>query len=264
MSPSYPSDLSADEFELIASLLPAAKPGGRPRTTDLWMVLNAIFYVVSAGCQWRALPHDFPVWQTVYSYLRVWKRDGTWVQVHDALHDRCRVIVGRQLSPSEIMLDSQTVKSAAFVHEAVGYDGAKLIKGRKRHLTVDCLGLIMRVFVTAASLPEREGGKLVLQQVKDMAPSRIERLYLIWADSGYSGHPFLVWVMATLHWVLEVVVRPKERKGFVLLPKRWVVERTFGWFMHHRRLVRDYELLPTTAETMIYLAMIRNMLRRLA
>jgi transposase len=148
-------------------------------------------------------------------------------------------------------------------YEDVGYDGAKQIKGRKRHLTVDCLGLILRVLVTAASLPEREGAKSLLQQVKHMKPERISRLYLVWADSGYSGNPFLVWVMDTLHWVLQVVLRPKEQRRFVLLPKRWGVERTFGWLMNHRRLVRDYELKAKTAESMIYIAMIRNMLRRL-
>lgn len=211
-----------------------------------------IFYLLAEGCRWRALPHDFPAWQTVYTYFRQWQADGTWLQIHDALHDRCRVIEGREISPSETMLDSQSVKSATRVHEDVGYDGAKQIKGRKRHLTVDCLGLILRVWVTAASLPEREGGKTVLQQVQQMSPERIQRLYLVWADSGYAGNPFLVWVMDTLHWVLEIVLRPQEQRRFVLLPKRWVVERTFAWLMNHRRLVRDYELKAKTAETMIY------------
>ena len=264
MSLSYPSDLNADQFELLSSFLPAAKSGGRPRTTDLQAVINAIFYVLAESCQWRALPHDFPAWQTVYTYFRNWKRDHTWVKIHDALHDRCRVSEGRSLSPSEVMLDSQSVKSATRVHEAVGYDAGKKIKGRKRHLTVDSLGLVMRVFVSAASMTEREGGKKVLQRVKEMASERTERLFLVWADGGYSGPDFLMWVMDTLGWVLQVVLRPKEQKRFVLLPKRWVVERTFGWLMNYRRLVRDYELLAESEEAMIYLAMIRNMLRRLA
>jgi transposase len=264
MPSSYPSDLSPDEFELVKRFLPEAKSGGRPRTTDLWAMFNAIFYLVAEGCRWRAMPHDFPPWQTVYTYFRAWKKDGTWVQIHDALHDRCRVIVGREISPSEVMLDSQSVKSATRVHIAVGFDAAKLIKGRKRHLTVDCLGLVMRVFVSAASLPERAGGKVVLQRIQQMKPERIERLYRVWADNGYSGNPFLIWVMNTLHWVWQVVLRPQAQRCFVLLPKRWVVERTFGWLMNHRRLVRDYELLPASSEAMLYLAMIRNMLRRLA
>ena len=263
MSLSYPSDLSLDEFELIKAFCPKAKSGGRPRSTELWSVLNAIFYLVVEGCRWRSMPHDFPPWQTVYSYFRTWKKEGTWVKIHDALHDRNRVIAGHEISPSEVMLDSQSVKSAAFVNKEVGYDAAKIIKGRKRHLTVDCLGLVMRVLVTAASLPEREGGKQVLKQVKAMTPERTDRLFLVWADGGYSGNPFLIWVMDILHWVLQVVLRPKEQQKFVLLPKRWVVERTFGWLMNDRRLVRDYELLPESAEAMIYIAMIRNMLRRL-
>lgn len=162
------------------------------------------------------------------------------------------------------MLDRQSVKSAAFVSQEVGYDAAKQIKGRKRHLTVDSLGLILRVLVTGANLPDREGGKRVLKQVKAMTPERTQRLFLVWADGGYSGNPFLVWVMDVLHWVLQIVLRPEEQKKFVLLPKRWVVERTFGWLMNHRRLVRDYEWLPKSVESMIYIAMIRNMLRRLA
>lgn len=179
MSSSYPSDLSLDEFELIKAFCPKAKSGGRPRSTELWSVLNAIFYLAVEGCRWRSMPHDFPPWQTVYSYFRTWKKEGTWVKIHDALHDRNRVIAGHEISPSEVMLDSQSVKSAAFVNKEVGYDAAKIIKGRKRHLTVDCLGLVMRVLVTAASLPEREGGKQVLKQVKAMTPERTDRLFLV-------------------------------------------------------------------------------------
>jgi transposase len=263
MRAAYPSDLSADEFALIENLLPGPKERGRPRSVELWEVLNAIFYLVAEGCRWRSLPHDFPVWQTVYSYLRQWKKDGTWIAVHDALRDRCRVVCGHEISPSETMLDSQTVKSSAYLNQEIGYDKAKLTKGRKRHMTVDCLGLILRVFVSAASLPERAGGRVVLQRVKQMSPERTNRLLVVWADSGYFGKPFTTWVMDTLHWILEVVIRPKEQRRFVLLPKRWVVERTFGWLMNYRRLVRDHEGLANTSESMIYIAMIRNMLRRL-
>lgn len=264
MSSSYPSHLTGDQFELLSAFLPVAKSGGRPRTTDMLSVINAIFYVLAESCQWRALPHDFPAWQTVYTDFRNWKRDGTWLKIHDALHDRCRVAAGREISPSEVMLDSQTVKSATRLHRSIGYDAGKKIKGRKRHLTVDSLGLMMRVFVSAASMTEREGAKQVLQRVKEMTTERTERLFLVWADGGYSGPTFLHWVMDVLHWVLPVVLRPKEQKRFVLLPKRWVVERTFGWLMNDRRLVREYEWSPESEEALIYLAMIRNMLRRLA
>jgi transposase len=150
------------------------------------------------------------------------------------------------------------------VNEAVGYDAGKQIKGRKRFLAVETLGLVMMVFVTAASTQEREGAKTLLKQLKALSPRSIQRLITIWADGGFSGQPFLRWVMDTCRWVLQVVLRPKQTKGFQVLKKRWVVERTFGWLMHCRRLVRDYEQLPETSETLIYIAMIRIMVRRLA
>lgn len=224
---------------------------------------GAIFYVLVEGVRWRALPGDFPVWQTVYTYFRNWRKDGTWLKIHDSLREWTRIDQERHPSPSEAIIDSQSVKSTAMVHEAVGYDAGKNIKGRKRFMTVDTLGLVLRVLVTAANVPEREGGKQVLKKVKQMN-QKISRLTTIWVDSGFDGMPFMQWVMDLYRWVVQVVLRPKEHKGFVLLPKRWVVERTFGWLMGCRRLVRDYELLPETSETFIYLAMIRIMVRRLA
>ena len=263
MSKDYPSNLTRDQYELLSNLLPAAKPGGRPRSVNLWEVLNAILYLLVEGVQWRALPGDFPPWQTVYTYFRTWRKDGTWVKVHDRLRDWVRIAQDRHPQPSEAVIDSQSVKSAAMVHEAVGYDAGKMITGRKRFITVETLGLVLRVVVTAASVPERVGGKQVLSRVKEMGPS-INRLTLIWADGGFSGPAFLMWVMDTCRWIVEVVLRPQQTKGFVLVKKRWVVERTFGWLMGCRRLVRDYERLPETSETLIYLAMIRIMVRRLA
>jgi len=263
MSKVYPSNLSQDQFERIQPLLPAAKPGGRPRKTDLWAVLNAIFYVLVEGIQWRALPGDFPPWPTVYTYFRAWKQDGTWIRIYDELYRQERLVQGREVSPSEAVIDSQSVKSAAMVHEDVGYDAGKKIKGRKRFAVVDTLGLILRVWVSAASVPERRGAKTVLERVKAMG-QRVSRLHIIWADGGFSGPDFMMWVMDVCRWVVQVVLRPEQTKGFVLLKKRWVVERTFGWLMHCRRLVRDYEKLPDTSETFIYLAMIRILVRRLA
>jgi putative transposase len=149
------------------------------------------------------------------------------------------------------------------VSQEIGFDKGKLIKGRKRFLTVDTLGLVLRVLVKAASVGEREGGKLVLKRVKQMG-KRVSRLHTLWVDGGFEGAPFMMWVMDVCHWIVQVVLRPKQSNGFVLLKKRWVVERTFGWLMGCRRLVRDYELLPETSETFIYLAMIRIMVRRLA
>lgn len=263
MSKVYSSNLSQVQFELIEPLIPPAKPGGRHREVDMWAVLNALFYVVVQGCKWRDLPGDFPAWQTVYTYFRNWRNDGTWVKIHDRLRDWVRVEQNRQPSPSEAILDSQSVKSAAMVSEQVGFDAGKLIKGRKRFVTVDTLGLVLRVFVTAASVGEREGGKRVLRRVKCMDKA-VSRLHTIWVDGGFDGNPFMVWVMDLCRWIVQVVLRPEQTKGFVLLKKRWVVERTFGWLMESRRLVRDYELLPETSETLIYLAMIRIMVRRLA
>jgi transposase len=263
MSKAYPSNLTYAQFEYLNDFLPTAKPGGRPRSVDLWEVLNAIFYVLVEGCSWRALPADFPAWQTVYSYLRKWQQDGTWIEIHDRLREFTRIEQERQPSPSEASIDSQSVKSAAMVHEAVGYDAGKQIKGRKRFISVDTLGLVLRVLVTAASVGEREGGKQVLQRVKQMGQS-VARLHTIWVDGGFDGEPFLKWVMDVCRWIVIVVLRPKQSRGFVLLPKRWVVERTFGWLMNCRRLVRDYERLPEVSEAFIYLAMIRIMVRRLA
>lgn len=263
MSKAYLSNLTLEQFELLSPLIPPPKPGGRPRTVEMWDVLNAIFYLLCEGCRWRSLPGDFPKWQTVYTYFRNWRLDGTWVQIHDHLYQWVRLDNERELSPSEAIVDSQSVKTAAGVSEAVGYDAAKQIKGRKRHLTVDTLGLVLRVLVSAANVGEREGAKRVLKRVKRMGKA-VSRVHTIWVDGGYDGNPFMQWVMDVCRWVVQVVLRPEQTKGFVLLKKRWVVERTFGWLMGSRRLARDYELLPATSETFIYLAMIRLMVRRLA
>lgn len=263
MSKAYPSNLSRAEYEFLRDIIPDPKPGGRPRTVDMWEILNAMFYVLVEGCRWRSLPGDFPAWQTVYTYFRNWRKDGTWVKLHDCLREWTRIEAGRQPSPSEAILDSQSVKTAAGVSESVGFDSAKVIKGRKRFISVDTLGLVLRVFVTAASVGERAGGKQVLKRVKRMDKA-VSRLTTIWVDGGFDGAPFLMWVMDVCRWIVQVVLRPEQTKGFVLLKKRWVVERTFGWLMGCRRLVRDYELLPETSETFIYLALIRIMLKRLA
>ncbi len=185
------------------------------------------------------------------------------MRLHDSLRDWTRIEHERHCLPSEAVIDSQSVKSAAMVSQSVGYDAGKKITGRKRFITVDTLGLVLRVLVTAANVGEREGGKQVLTQVKHSQP-QASRLTTIWVDGGFNGEPFMQWVMDLCRWIVQVVLRPEQTKGFVLVKKRWVVERTFGWLMRCRRLVRDYEFLPTTSETFIYLAMIRIMVRRLA
>lgn len=199
MSKSYSSNLTQEQWELLEPLIPASKPGGRKREVDVSEVLNAIFYVLYEGCRWRALPGDFPKWQTVYTYFRNWRKDGTWISIHDKLREWTRVINDREPSPSEAIIDSQSVKSAAMVSQAVGYDAGKLVLGRKRFLTVDTLGLVLRVLITAASMGEREGGKQVLKKVKHMGNS-MSRLHTIWVDAGFDGNPFMQWVMDFCRW----------------------------------------------------------------
>jgi putative transposase len=184
MNKAYTSNLTRDQFELIEPLLPKAKPGGRPRTVCLWAVLNAIFYLVAQGCSWRELPGDFPAWQTVYTYYRGWVKGGTWNAIHERLRGWTRASEGRPESPSEVILDSQSVPTAPMVHRSVGYDAAKARKGRKRHLVVDTLGLMMAVAITAAHIPERAGGQQVLEKLHQLGKTA-GRVYLVWADGGY-------------------------------------------------------------------------------
>lgn len=263
MTKAYRSNLTWEQWELIADLFPKEKPGGRPRKLALFAIVNAILYVLCQGCTWRDLPNDFPAWSTVYGYFWRWSKDGTWLKVHDQLYQWVRVDAGREPSPSEAAVDSQSVETATMISIDVGYDAGKKIHGRKRHLSVDMLGLVLRVLVSAANVPEREGGKKVLHQVHLMG-NQVKRLNTIWMDGGYRGNDFMCWVMDMFRWIVEIVLRPLEKKGFVLLPKRWVVERTFGWLNWCRRLSKDYERLPQTSETFIYIAMIRIMVRRLA
>jgi len=221
-------------------------------------VVNAIFYVVRSGCAWRMLPHDYPPWQTVYHYFRQWRQDGTWKRIHDTLRRQVRRQAGRNEEPSAAILDSQSVKTTERGGTR-GYDAAKKVNGRKRHLLVDTLGLLLAVVVHAADIQDRDGARLVLEKVKHMLP----RLQLIWADGGYAGE-LVDWVRRVCGWILEIVKRPEGAKGFVVLPRRWVVERTFGWFNRYRRLSKDYEFHTETSEAMIYVAMIHIMARRLA
>ena len=256
----YPSDLSDAEWFILEPLIPPAKPGGRPRKVCMREIVNAIFYVLRSGCAWRMLPHDFDAWQTVYGYFRQWRKDGLWAQMNAVLREAVRIQEGREPEPSAAIMDSQTIKMSAVKGER-GYDGAKHITGRKRHILVDVLGLLLEVVVHKASIPEREGAKLVLLRALRWG---FERLSLIWVDGGYSGQPFFDWVLQHCGWLVEVVKRSDDAEGFVVLPRRWVVERTFGWLVRFRRLSRDYEKLPETSEAIIYAAMVRIMLKRLA
>ena len=260
---SYPSNLTAEQWAFIAPYLPVAKSGGRPRRTNLQAVLDAIFYVLCSGCSWRMLPGDFPAWQTVYSYFRRWRIDGTWLRIHRYLRDWVRLGQNRHGSPSVAIIDSQSVKIGTLTNDSVGYDGGKKIKGRKRHLLVDTMGLVLMVVVTAANSSDQAGAKVLFQRLKSHR-RWISRLFLIYTDGTYCGEAFVRWTFDTYHFILEAVLRTDSKKGFRVIPKRWLVERTFGWFHWCRRLSKDYEKLPQNSEIFIYLALIRLMLRKLA
>ena len=254
----YPTDLSDTQWKVIEPMIPPAKPGGRPRTVNMREIVNGILYTLRSGCAWRLMPHDLPVWSTVYDYFRNYRIAGHWQRIHDALRGRLRCEQGRQESPSAAIIDSQSVKTTE-KGGVRGYDAGKKINGRKRHILVDTIGLVLAVVVHEASIQDRDGAKLVMEKIK----GSFARLILIWADGGYRGK-LVDWTKEFAGWTLEIVKRNDDVKGFKVLPRRWVVERTFGWLGRYRRLSKDYEQRTDHSEAMIHLAMINLMCRRLA
>ena len=234
----YPSDLTDRQWELIEPLLPEppAGPAGRPPEHSKREIVNAILYLTRTGCAWRMLPKDFPPWQTVYRYFRAWGEDGTLDRVHDALRERVRAKrEGRNPEPSAGIVDSQSVKGSDTVSKGTrGYDAGKKINGRKRHIITDTLGLLLVVMVTAASIQDRDGGRGILKLLKGALPG----VRHIFADGGYQGQ-LIALAKRAFQVVVEVVKKPAEQIGFAVLPRRWVVERTFSWLLRWRRLVRD-------------------------
>ena len=255
----YPSDLTDSQWNIIRDLIPPAKSGGRPRKLDMRMVVNGILYVVVGGIQWRMLPREYPKWQSTYTYFRIWREDGTWQRIHDTLRAAVRRREGRHKHATAGSIDSQTVKTGRTPSGIRGFDGGKLITGRKRHLLVDTCGLLLAVIVTSAAVQDRDGARLLLQRLCGVG----KKLRLIWVDGAYRG-PLLDWVAQRFRFRLQPVLPPKGQKGFVLLARRWVVERTFAWLGIHRRLSKDFERLPASSEAFIHIAMIRIMVRRLA
>jgi putative transposase len=287
MRKSYPTNLTDAEWHYLKCHLPTPKRRGRPRIYGFREILDAVFYVLRSGCAWRLLPRDFPPWETVYHYFRKWSLDGTWERLNHTLRECLRTTLGRNPQPSAGIVDSQSAKTTGVGGEARGYDGGKKVRGRKRHILVDTEGFVLKVRVHSAKIPDKDGLRLLLESARSCLP----RLSHLWLDAGYQGRG-KEWTENVLGLSVEVVHRAprpipekvaqiwaeewaKEgrkvdwqkllpRRGFEVLPRRWVVERTFAWICHNRRMSKDYERLCSTGEAFVYIAMMRLMVRRLA
>jgi transposase len=266
----YPTDLSDAEWSVLEPLLPPPARTGRPLKWSRRLMAEAIFYLVRSGCAWRMLPRHFPPWPTVYAQFARWRRDGTVRRMHDRLREQAREADGRSAEPSAAVIDSQTARATGVGGVERGYDAAKKTAGRKRHILVDAAGLVLLAHVHAADVPDRAGARRLIEAAPANALPRLE---LVWADGAYTG-PFATWLADTRGWRIEMPHHRQRQawrygleerpKGFQVIPRRWVVERTFAWLSRSRRLARDYERLPETGEAMIHAAMSRIMLRRVA
>ncbi len=259
MNQVYDTDLTDEQYALVEPFLPTPKPLGRP-PADLRAVLNGILYLVRTGCQWRLLPKDFPPWSTVPTWYRRWRKDGTWERIHEALRQQVRRQADRDPSPRSSAVDSQSVKTPA-AGGASGFDPGKKVKGRKRHLWVDSTGLLLAVLVTTADVPD---ARAACDLLASRSWDELSRLEVIYADSQYRAGYLREDVFELAPFRLHVVSRPQDAEGFVKLPQRWVVERTFAWLGRYRRLAKDCEHRPESSEAMIYVSRIHRMLGRLA
>jgi transposase len=264
-TPLYPSDLTDSQWQVLEPQARAVmaelrkSPAGAPMKHDLRAVLDAIGYLTRYGVEWRALPVDFPPWEAVYAFFERWSERGLPRRLADRLRGRIRIACGRAELPTAAVIDAQTVRGADTVTAATaGYDAGKKTKGRKRNIATDCLGLLLAVTVTAAGMQDRDSAHRLLALLRE----HFSTITLVWADGGYAGR-LIVWAKAVLHLTITIVKRTDDTKGFVVLPRRWVVERTFGWLTRHRRLVRDYERRPEHHEAMVWWATVTIMTRRL-
>ncbi len=253
----YDTDLTDAAWELVKPLLPAARPGGRPRTTDVRAVMDAIFYLLRTGCQWHLLPHRYPPWGTVYHYFRCWEAAGIWAQLHRAIYEQTRIAAGRGTSPSVVIMDGQSVKTTER-GGIRGFDGHKRVKGRKRHILVDTLGLMIANRVEPANMSDRRAGGRLLDGLGPLFP----RIHTVIADAGHQSRKLAGELMRQERWKLQIVKR--RQRAFQVRGLTWIVERAFAWLGRNRRFSKDYEYRVQTSETLLDIAATRLMLNRLA